>query len=168
MRTQSNIPIPEVLKWKDNEYLVAINHKDNGVQPEYEEGKRYEADFTIATGIDEQSILKAFERHFKDSEHDEKVIDNIEIDGKSAISVVNEYPKDTATILSVDVLKDSNLIKQSDIIKSTDNNADSNIKKLAGKIKNYVADLTEGIRTTETDAEVNQLISNGNIIITNQ
>ena len=168
MKTYSTIPIESPVRWKEGEYLVAINHKENPVNSSEDEGKRYEADFTIATGTDEQSVLKAFERSFNDEQHDNKVIDTIEIDGKSAISVVNEYPADAPKILSVDVLKDNNLIKQSELIKSLDNDADSNIKKLAGKVKNYVADLTEGVRTPATDAEVNQLIADGNIIITNQ
>ena len=168
MKTYSTIPIESPVRWKEGEYLVAINHKENPVNSSEDEGKRYEADFTIATGTDEQSVLKAFERRFNNEQHDQKVIDNIEIDGQSAISVVNEYPADAPKITSIDVLKDNNLIKQSELIKSLDNDADSNIKKLAGKVKNYVADLTEGVRTPATDAEVNQLIADGNIIITNQ
>ena len=33
MRTQSNTPI-ETQRWKEGEWSVAINQKDNGVQPE--------------------------------------------------------------------------------------------------------------------------------------
>ena len=168
MKTYSTIPIESPQRWKEGEWLIAINHKENAVNTPEEEGKRFEADFTIATGTDEHSVLKAFERSFNDTEHDNKVIDTIEIDGKSAISVVNEYPADAPKITSIDVLKDNNLIKQSELIKSLDNDADSNIKKLVGKVKNYVADLTKGIRTPATDTEANQLIADGNIIITNQ
>ena len=168
MKTYSTIPIESPVRWKDGEYLVAINHKENPVNSPEDEGKRFEADFTIATGTDEQSVLKAFERSFNDAQHDQRVIDAIEIDGQSAISVVKEYPADAPKILSVSILNDNLIEKQPESLKALNNDADGNIKKLAGKVKNYVADLTKGKRTVATDTEVNQLIADGNIIITNQ
>ena len=55
-----------------------------------------------------------------------------------------------------------------DELKAYNQNADQNIIKLTGRIKNYVADLTDGVRTPATDAYVEQLISDNNVIITNQ
>ncbi len=168
MKIYSNTPIPVApIRWKDEEFFVAINHKEN-IVTEDNQGMRYEADFTVATGTDETSILQAFERHFNDAEHDQKVIDTIEIEGQKAISVIKQYPADSPRILSSEVLTDATLEKGSEILKALDSNADEHIKKLAGKVKNYIADLTEGVRTTATDQEVAQLILDGNIIITNE
>ena len=51
MKIQSNIPIPEIQLWKDGQWIIAINPIDNGVQVEGDEGKRYEADFTIVDAL---------------------------------------------------------------------------------------------------------------------
>jgi hypothetical protein len=51
-------------------------------------------------------------------------------------------------------------------VKAKTEDADTNIIKLTGKVKDNVCDLTDGIRTEATDAEVEQLINDGNIIIT--
>ena len=168
MKIYSSIPIPEILQWKEGQWLVSINHRDNGVQHEGEEGRRYEADFTVSIGIDSESIAQAFERHFSDPEHDRKVIDTIEVEGKPAIEVIKTYPDGLPKIVSADVILDPDFIKESDQIKSLTNDADGNIQKLSGKVKNYVCDLTDGVRTSKTDAEVQQLIADGNIIITVQ
>jgi hypothetical protein len=166
MKIYSTIPIPEILQWKQGQWLVAINHKDNGEQPEGEEGRRYEAEFTVSLGIDSASIAQAFERHFSDSEHDQKVIDTIEVEGKPAIQIVKQYPENLPKIVSANVILDPDFIKESEQIKALNADADTNIRKLAGNIRNYVADLTDGVRTESTDAEVEQLIQDGNIIIT--
>lgn len=168
MKIYSNTQIPETLPWKQGEWLVSINHKDNGIQPEGEEGRRYEADFTVSTGIDGDSIRNAYERYFHDPEHDLKVIDTIEVDGKPAIQVIKTYPDGLPKIVSADVILDPDFIKESEQIKSLTNDADGNIQKLTGKVKNYVCDLTDGVRTSATDAEVEQLIADNNVIITNQ
>ena len=166
MKIYSSIPIPEILQWKEGQWLVSINHMDNGEQPEGEEGRRYEADFTISIGIDSASIAQAFERHFADAEHDQKVIDTIEVDGKAAIQVVKQYPDTLPKIVSAEIILDPDFIKESEQIKALTTDADSNIRKLAGNIRNYVADFTDGVRTSATDAEFEQLIDDGNIIIT--
>jgi len=90
MRTQSNTTI-ETQRWKEGEWSVAINHKDNGVQPEGEEGKRYEADFTIVKGNTAEEAIYAFTRMQQDPDFDRKVIENIEVEGKPAIEVKREY-----------------------------------------------------------------------------
>ena len=150
------------------EYISVNNHRDNGVQREGEEGRRYEADFTVSIGIDSESIAQAFERHFSDPEHDRKVIDTIEVEGKPAIEVIKTYPDGLPKIVSADVILDPDFIKESEQIKSLTNDADANIRKLAGNIRNYIADLTDGVRTSATDAEVEQLIADNNILITAQ
>jgi len=50
MKTNSNIAFPKSARWKEGETVIFVNHVDNGVQPEGDEGKRYEADFTIVKG----------------------------------------------------------------------------------------------------------------------
>jgi hypothetical protein len=64
------------------------------------------------------------------------------------------------------VLVDPDLMTEKEVVKAQTNDADTNIKKLSGNILNYIADLTDGVRTPATDAEVEQLINDGNIIIT--
>jgi hypothetical protein len=169
MKTNSNTAFPtSPTRWKDGEYVVYINHKDNGIQPEGDEGKRHEAEFTISTGIDDASIATAFERHFADPEHDQKVIDTIEVEGKPAIEIVKTYPENLPKIKSAGILLDKSFIKASDEIKVLSGDADTNIRKLAGNIKNYVADLRDGKRTSATDKEVEQLIADNNVLITVQ
>jgi hypothetical protein len=87
MKTQSNIPIPQVQLWKANQYMVAINQqyeglKDMGMgisQPVYT------ADFTIVDALTAEAALYAFTRQQNDVVLDNKVINNIEVDGKPAI-----------------------------------------------------------------------------------
>lgn len=73
--------------------VVFVNHKDNGVQSEGEEGKRYEADFTIVKDTDDIiGAIDAFTRMTTDPVQDRLVVDNIEIDGTLAIDIKKEYP----------------------------------------------------------------------------
>ena len=52
-------------------------------------------------------------------------------------------------------------------IKAKTPDADGNIVKLTGNVKNNVCDLTDGVRTPATDSYVQQLIADNNVIITN-
>lgn len=99
MKTQSNILIPDVQKWKEGQYFVAVNAKDNGIQPEGEEGRRYEADFTIVDALTADAAIHAFTRMTQDAELDQKVIDNIEVAGKPAIETKPEYPVKVETTI---------------------------------------------------------------------
>jgi hypothetical protein len=93
MKTQSNIAFPKSARWKEGEMVVFVNHKDNGVQPEGDEGKRYEADFTIVkTTNDITDVVDAFTRMTIDPVQDRLVVDNIEIDGVKAIDAKKDYP----------------------------------------------------------------------------
>ena len=75
--------------------------------------------------------------------------------------------------LNEDAVFDKKLANESAVqiekenIKSIDNDADNDVKVLAGNVKNYICDLTEGVRTSATDNEVQQLVNDGNLIITN-
>lgn len=91
MKTSSNEPIVEVQRWKEGEWSIAINPVDNGVQPEGEEGKRYEADFTVVKGNTAEEAIYAFTRMQQDPDFDRQVIENIEVEGKPAIEVKREY-----------------------------------------------------------------------------
>ena len=92
MKTNSNIQFPKTARWKDGENVIYVNHKDNGIQPEGEEGKRYEADFTIVKDTDDiTGAIEAFTRMTTDPVQDQLVVDNIEVDGTLAIDIKKEY-----------------------------------------------------------------------------
>jgi len=93
MKTNSNIQFPKTARWKDGETVIYVNHKDNGVQPAGEEGKRYEADFTIVKDTDDiTGAIEAFTRMTTDPVQDQLVVDNIEINGTLAIDIKKDYP----------------------------------------------------------------------------
>ena len=82
MKTNSSTQFPKTARWKEGEMIVFVNHKDNGVQPEGEEGKRYEADFTIVKDTEDiTGVIDAFTRMTVDPVQDQLVVDNIEIGG---------------------------------------------------------------------------------------
>lgn len=91
MKTASNIPQPKSARWKEGETVIYVNHVDNGVQPEEQEGRRYEADFTIATSTDYAAQVVALTRMELDPVLDQQMIDNIEVNGDKAIKVVKDY-----------------------------------------------------------------------------
>ena len=100
MKSQSNIPLPAVpIRWKEGEFCYYYNHKDNGKQATENEGRRYEADFTIikAKEITKTDVEKALVRSILDSSLEQKVIDNIEVEGKSAIDIIKTYTITKAT-----------------------------------------------------------------------
>lgn len=99
MKTASNIPIPKSARWKEGETVIYVNHVDNGIQPEEQEGRRYEADFTIVKGEEAEDAIYAFTRMTEEPEFDQKVIDNIEVDGKPAIDKIVEYPTKVSTTI---------------------------------------------------------------------
>ena len=87
MKTQSNIPIPKVQLWKEGQYAIAINQKDEGFKPDGFGNNIpvYSADFTIVDALTAEAALYAFTRQQNDAVLDNKVIDNIEVEGKPAI-----------------------------------------------------------------------------------
>ena len=96
MKVYSNTPFKNSQKWKDGELFVVVNPIDNGVQPPdafgmSQEGRRYEADFTIVKGETAQEAIFAFTRMANDPSLDQKVIDNIEVNGKPAIETKPTY-----------------------------------------------------------------------------
>ena len=100
MKITSNIPIPQTpLRWKEGEWFIAVNHKDNGVQPAEEEGRRYEADFTIVKELTAEAAILAFTRQQQNSTLDRQVIENIEVSGVKAIDIVEEYATKVATTI---------------------------------------------------------------------
>jgi hypothetical protein len=104
MKTRSNTKIAEILRWKEGEWLLSVNHKDNGYLPTGDpmtdkSGERYEADFTIVDALDAPSAMYAFTRMTQDPVFDQKVIDNIEINGKPAIETKPTYATPVATTI---------------------------------------------------------------------
>lgn len=167
MKIYSNMPIStEFDKWKEGQFVIFFNHKDNGLQPEENQGARYEANFTIVNSLEEANILQAIHRNLHDEKLDENVIHNIEVEGKKAINVIKEYPADLPQIKSIAIVTDANLVKETDVITSTVFTVDDIIKKVAGNVKNYIIDLSEGQRTQAVNIEIEQLKQDGNIIIT--
>jgi hypothetical protein len=102
-----------------------------------------------------------------------------------AVAEVGKYAQASTLVLCVDptiegytfdtnvdgivckpVLTDSTFEADKETVKALTFDADENIRKLKGNIKNYVADLTDGVRTSATDQDVEVLINDGNIIIT--
>lgn len=82
MKTQSNIPIPKVQLWKEGQYAIAINHKDEGI---INDQQVYSADFTIVDALTAEAALYAFTRQQQNTILDNKVIENIEVDRRPAI-----------------------------------------------------------------------------------
>lgn len=114
MIIQGSATIPNSLRWKEGEILIAVNQRDNGDRGEELEGTRYEADFTIVKGEEAEDAIYAFTRMTEDAEFDQKVIDNIEVNGKPAIETVKEYPiKVSSTIFPP--LPANGMIKQGEI-----------------------------------------------------
>lgn len=68
--------------------------------------------------------------------------------------------------ITIPILKDNTFHCDIEQVKALTQDADENIRKLKGNIKNYVADLTDGVRTPDTDPDVEALIQDGNIVIT--
>ena len=99
MKTASNIPIPKSSRWKEGETAIYVNHIDNGVQPEDQEGRRHEADFTIVKGDNIDDAIFAFTRMQQEPLLDQQVIDNIDVDGKAAIEVKKEYLTKVSTTI---------------------------------------------------------------------
>lgn len=91
MKIYSNNPIQDTLKWKGEHILIAINKKENPVLSEEDEGRRYEAEFTIADENKLDNIIHSLTRMQQDSELDDAVIYNIAVDGQKAIEIKKEY-----------------------------------------------------------------------------
>jgi len=85
-----------------------------------------------------------------------------------AANEVFSYDTKEQSTVKKSVMIAPSLMVEREQIKALTTDADGNIKKLAGNVKYYVADLTEGTRTPATDTEVEKLINDGNIIITNE
>jgi hypothetical protein len=167
MKTYSTEKLPESpVKWWKDQFVIFINQKDNGT--ESEPGMRYEAEMIVIEGNTEMAILEATKRNLHDPELDYAVCANFEIDGIEAIKVKREYSPDLPEIRKAEIVFDHTIVKLSDEIKVLSGDADTNIRKLSGNIKNYVADLRDRKRTSATDKEVEQLIADNNIIITVQ
>jgi len=100
MKTNSSTQFPKTARWKEGEMIVFVNHKDNGVQPEGEEGKRYEADFTIVKDTEDiTGVIDAFTRMTVDPVQDQLVVDNIEIGGTLAIDIKKDYTTKVSTTI---------------------------------------------------------------------
>jgi hypothetical protein len=97
MKTYSNIPLPDApRRWKEGEFGIYINHKDNGYLPTDDpntdiSSRRYEAEFTIIKELSAESAIHALTRMTEEPKFDQLVIDNIEVNGGSALDVALDY-----------------------------------------------------------------------------
>jgi hypothetical protein len=108
MKAQSNVPLPTTPeRWKEGQFAYYFNHKDNGIQKEEDEGRRYEAEFVITDSKEEAALEKALTRAILDPVLDKCVIDNIEVESKDAISLVKDYKPDAKTIAEVKYIIES-------------------------------------------------------------
>ena len=97
MKTNSNIQFPQVQRWKEGQYMVVVNQVDNGIQTDGFEGQRYTADFTIVDSLDAADAVNAVTRITADPVMDQRVVDNIEVNGKPAIETKIDYPSKVTT-----------------------------------------------------------------------
>lgn len=112
MKAFSNVPLPPVPeRWKAGQYVYYFNHKDNGIQQEEDEGRRYEAEFVITDSTKKTALEKALIRAILDPVLDKYVIDNIEVGSKNAISIVKDYKPDAKIIAEVkDIIESMELV----------------------------------------------------------
>lgn len=86
MKCQSNLQFPKDLqRWKDGQWIYFFNHQDNGAQTDEKAGSRYEADFVIADGLTIEAALNAITRLHNDPALDQKITENIQVNGKEAV-----------------------------------------------------------------------------------
>jgi hypothetical protein len=112
MKTQSNIQFPkEPVRWKEGQWAYFYNHVDNGVQTEENAGNRYEADLTILNDLSLNAALTAITRKTNDPDLDQKVIDNIEVNGKEAILSTPVYETKVSTSVFPTLPSSGNLKK---------------------------------------------------------
>jgi len=97
MKIYSDIEIPKAGRWKEGEYFISVNQKDNGAQPQEMAGRRYEADFTITGSLESVDAINAITRITTDPVMDQKIVDNIEVNGKPAIETKVDYSTKVAT-----------------------------------------------------------------------
>lgn len=102
MIAQSNLQLPtEFQRWKEGQFVYFFNHKDNGIQKEGEEGRRYAAEFIITKSVEKVEIEKALTRTILDPALNQMVIDNIEVEAKPAIDLVKDYKPDATTLTTI-------------------------------------------------------------------
>ena len=112
MKTQSNIQFPkDPIRWKEGQWAYFFNHVDNGVQDEEKAGSRYEADLTILDNRSLDAALIAITRKTNDPILDQKVIDNIQVDGKEAILSTPVYETKVSTTIFPALPSSGNLKK---------------------------------------------------------
>jgi hypothetical protein len=104
MKTKSNTPIAEVQRWKEGQWAMAVNAVDHGYLPTGDpmtdkSGERYEADFTIVDALNAEEAIFAFTRMTQDPTFDQKVVDNIEVNGRPAIETKPTYATPVVTTI---------------------------------------------------------------------
>lgn len=86
MKTSSTQPFPtQPQRWKEGQQVVYFNQ----TQEQGDDGTIYNVEFTIIRNIDE--LEHALLRHFCDPELEQKVIDNIQINGQNPIEIIKNY-----------------------------------------------------------------------------
>lgn len=100
MKCYSNIKqLDTPLKWLDGEWALFVNHKENPDVSDDEQGKRWEADFTVVKSLTMDEAIHAFTRMEVDPELDYKVYTSSKVDGVYALDVKKEYHIKVATTI---------------------------------------------------------------------
>lgn len=83
MKVQNNEPLTTTPQsWKTpGTYAVYYDHVDHGVQPEGQEGSRYEAELIVVDNLSEETITAAKELNATNPEMMQKIIDGIQDNG---------------------------------------------------------------------------------------
>lgn len=93
MKNISTIPFPITpVRWKENQWAIYTNHKENPVITEEDEGRRFEADFTIVDELTLDAMIQAYTRKEQDPVLDNAVIHTVEVEGQDAIKIKRDYP----------------------------------------------------------------------------
>lgn len=167
MKIYSSEPLPtNPIKWHKDQVIVFFNHRDNGKMPEGQEGSRYDADFTVSKTAEKDDVLYAVRRNLHDPDLDDAVSNNFEIDGKPSVQIEKKYAQDLPEITVTEIIYDTTLIKEREVISSDVDPVDTVIRKVSGGLRNYVVAATAGSRTSDTDKDVERLINDGCVIIT--
>lgn len=101
MKTSNTQPFPTTpQRWKEGQQVIYFNQ----TQEQGDDGIIYSVEFTIIRSMDE--LEHALLRHFCDPELEQKVIDNIEVNGKNAIDIVKDYePNEDIVNMVLDIKK---------------------------------------------------------------
>ena len=87
------------LKWLEGEWALFINHKENAVTSEDDEGRRWEAEHTVVRDLTAEAAIEAFTRLQQDPELDYQVYTSSKVNAVYALDVKKDYPVKASTTI---------------------------------------------------------------------